>query len=128
MRVNNNILVQENRALLQETKDVQQAVSQTAFQDVLDSKLTAKQALQFSKHAFTRLSARNIQLSNEQLERVRGGIAEASQKGIRDSLVLVDDVALVVNVRSKTVITAMNPEQKKSQENIFTNIDGAVIV
>ena len=47
-----------------------------------------------------------------------------SQKGINDSLVLVDGIALVVNVKNKVVITAMNSDN----ENIFTNIDGAVIV
>jgi flagellar operon protein len=79
----------------------------------------------FSKHANMRLSARQINLTREQLSRVEEGLSKATEKGIRDSLVLVDDVALVVNVKSKTVITAIDAMK---QGNVFSNIDGAVIV
>ncbi|MCL2197709.1 MAG: hypothetical protein FWB80_02190 [Defluviitaleaceae bacterium] len=79
----------------------------------------------FSKHAALRLDDRNINLTGEQMERITDGIGKAEQKGIRDSLVLVDDVALVVNVKSRTVITAVN---QVTNEGIFNNIDGAVIV
>lgn len=82
--------------------------------------------VQFSKHANTRLTARNINLSNDQLARLEQGIDNAKSKGIKDSLVLVDNIAMVVNVPTRTVITAMNPQEQ--QKNIFTNIDGAVIV
>ena len=81
-------------------------------------------SVQFTKHANTRLTDRNINLSGDQLERVHGGIVKANMKGIRDSLVLVDDIALVVNVRSRTVITAL----QQDNEHVFSNIDGAVIV
>jgi flagellar operon protein len=77
----------------------------------------------FSKHAALRLDSRDIKLSDDQINRLGTAIGKAQEKGIRDSLVLMDDVALVVNVRSRTVITAMN-----RQENVFTNIDGAVVV
>lgn len=93
------------------------------FQDTIDS-----QEVKFSKHANLRLSSRNIELSNEQIERVNDGVTKAKAKGIRDSLVLVDDVALVVNVRSNTVITAMGNDNAIGNEQIYTNIDGAVIV
>ncbi len=79
--------------------------------------------IQFSKHASGRLSLRDISLSSEQIKRVEGAISKAGEKGIKDSLILVDNVALVVNVRNKIVVTAMNKDSK----NIFTNIDGAVI-
>jgi len=80
--------------------------------------------VQFSKHANVRLTDRNINLSNEQLKRLSNGIDSAKAKGINDSLVLIDNVALVVNVDTRTVVTALSKEQR----NIFTNIDGAVIV
>jgi flagellar operon protein len=96
----------------------------TSFRDILDSQLPTAQPVQFSKHAALRLNDRNISLTGEQINRVSDGIGKADEKGIRDSLVLVDDVALVVNVKSRTVITAI----PQLQENIFSNIDGAVIV
>jgi flagellar operon protein len=88
------------------------------FQDTLSKQV------RFSKHADTRLNDRNISLTEGQMERVESGIERAGEKGIRDTLVLVDDVALVVNIRSRTVITAL----QHGTENIFSNIDGAVIV
>ena len=91
------------------------------FRDMLAEKMTP---VHFSKHAATRLNDRNINISGEQMDRLVAGIGKASQKGIRDSLVLVDDLALVVNVTSRTVITAISG----AQDNVFSNIDGAVIV
>ena len=88
------------------------------FQEILENKII------FSKHANMRLQSRELSLSNEQLQRLENGIIKAKQKGINESLVLVDNFALVVNIKNKIVITAM----EQSSENIFTNIDGAVIV
>ena len=98
--------------------------NQISFNDVFQDKLNEAMQLQFSKHAALRLNGRDINLSQEQLQRVAGGVQEAKAKGIKDSLVLVDNVALLVNVPSSTVVTAIN----QSNQNIFTNIDGTVIV
>ncbi len=98
----------------------------THFQDVLNHQISNEPQIKFSKHASTRLSNRSINLTGEQIQRVEEGVKMATAKGINDSLVLVDDVALVINIKSKTVITAMH--QAGTNENIFTNIDGAVIV
>jgi flagellar operon protein len=92
-----------------------------SFREILDNKMETP--VHFSKHAALRLSDRNISLSNEQLSRLTEGIGKANEKGIRDSLVLIDNIALVVNVKSRTVITAIS----QMQENVFSNIDGAVI-
>ena len=81
--------------------------------------------VKFSKHAMNRLSLRNIELTNDQMERLNQGKIEAGEKGIRDSLILVDQLAFIVNVPSGTVVTAMDQTENKS--NVFTNIDGAVI-
>ena len=94
----------------------------TSFKDVFAKKLEAP--VHFSKHAALRLNDRNIQITGEQMERVEHGIGKADAKGIRDSLVLVDDLALVVNVKTRTVITAL----QNARETAFSNIDGAVIV
>ena len=99
-------------------QDLGQTQPAANFKEILENKII------FSKHANTRLNSRDLNLSPEQLERVEGGITKAWSKGINESLVLVDDIALVVNVKNKLVITAMG----SSGENIFTNIDGAVIV
>ena len=82
--------------------------------------------LHFSKHASNRLADRNLTLSEEQLNRLSEGARKAGEKGIKESLVMVDQLAFIVNVPNNTVITAM--DQSQAKDNIFTNIDGAVIV
>lgn len=88
--------------------------------------LAEKSEIKFSKHAGLRLEDRNIKLSEEQMQRLNQGKSLAGEKNIKNSLVLVDDYAFIVNVPSSTVITAMDKSETK--DNVFTNIDGAVIV
>lgn len=99
-----------------------------SFEEILNQKREASESseLKFSKHAAMRLEDRNISLSKEQSVRLENGVQKASEKGIKESLVLIDSLAFIVNVPNKTVVTAMN--QEESGDNIFTNIDGAVIV
>ncbi len=112
------------------TKPVQDKEALTreglSFQDILEKKSDTFREVRFSKHASNRLSTRNIELTDTQMERLQEGTRKAKAKGIQDSLVLVDSLAFIVNVPSSTVVTAM--EQSEAQENIFTNIDGAVII
>jgi flagellar operon protein len=72
------------------------------------------------------LDSRNISISREDLKRLEKGIDRAAQKGSRDSLILMDQMALIVSVKNRTVITAVDDANLK--ENVFTNIDSAVIV
>lgn len=97
-----------------------------SFQEILESAQSSSREVRFSKHASQRLSNRNIELTQNQKERLQAGTAKASQKGIRESLVLVDQLAFIVNIPNNTVVTAM--QQNETDENIFTNIDGAVII
>lgn len=99
-----------------------------SFGELLSQKanpIPANSTLKFSKHATARLGERDISLSAEQSERLNQGAQMASEKGIKDSLVLVDSLAFIVNIPNQTVITAMDSTQ--AAENIYTNIDGAVI-
>jgi flagellar operon protein len=95
-----------------------------SFKDVLAQEVGKE--LKFSAHAQARLEARNIKLTESQLGRLHSGVDKAASKGARESLVLVDDVALVVSVKNRTVITAV--DDKNLKENVFTNIDSAVIM
>lgn len=101
------------------------ADSELSFQEILHTAVQDEpvQNLKFSKHANQRLATRNINLSAEQMERLETGTTKAREKGIQESLVMVDNLAFIVNVKNNTVITAMDD----SSDSIFTNIDGAVI-
>ena len=48
------------------------------------------------------------------------------KQDVSESLVIVDSLAFIVNVPNKTVVTAM--DRTESDDNIYTNIDGAVII
>ncbi len=104
--------------------------AETSFEDILrrQQRLAGDAAseLRFSKHAASRLESRNISLTAEQSARLESGVERAEAKGINESLVLIDSLAFIVNVPNRTVVTAMDQNDTKS--NIFTNIDGAVIM
>ncbi len=104
------------------------ATAELSFEDILRRRQSVSEdsALKFSKHASMRLQSRKIELSNEQKERLENGAEKAEAKGMKESLVIVDSYSFIVNVPNKTVVTAM--DQKESGENIYTNIDGAVIM
>ncbi|MHB8842279.1 MAG: TIGR02530 family flagellar biosynthesis protein [Candidatus Aquicultor sp.] len=95
-----------------------------SFKDVLANEIGKD--IKFSAHAQARLEARNIKLTESQLNRIHSGVDKAASKGARESLVLVDNVALVVSIKNRTVITAV--DEKNIKENVFTNIDSAVIM
>lgn len=111
-------------ATTKNTNQVPQA-SNVSFEEVLRKQDEAKESLKFSKHADNRLAERNISLTGEQIQRLTDGTNKARQKGIQESLVLVDELAFIVNIKNNTVVTAMNQGENDA---IFTNIDGAVII
>ena len=101
--------------------------TQLSFHQVLEQTKDADKevagGLKFSKHANQRLESRNIDLTKNQLKRLEDGTKRAREKGIKESLVMVDNLAFIVNVKNNTVVTAVND----SEDTVFTNIDGAVI-
>jgi flagellar operon protein len=90
------------------------------FQDILQNRL------KLSGHAQTRLNSRNIDLDKAAWDRVMLGVDKAAAKGAKESLIMVDEVALVVSIKNRTVITAVDKGSLK--DNVFTNIDSAVVV
>lgn len=96
----------------------------SSFDEILADKAARSEDVRFSKHANQRLESRNITLSDEQIERLNSGVCRARNKSINESLVMLDNLAFIVNVRNNTVVTAISGDE----ESVFTNIDGAVIV
>lgn len=94
-----------------------------SFEQILNERTEEGSALKFSKHASMRMQDRDIDLSEDQWERLEDGVARAGQKGIRESLVMVDNLAFIVNCSNNTVITAVG----EGEDKIFTNIDGAIV-
>ena len=102
-----------------------------SFEEILRQKQELHSGeLKFSKHADNRLSQRDISLTENQRKRLEDGTEKAREKGMKESLVMVDSLAFIVNIRNNTVVTAMSLESDSmaSEEAVFTNIDGAVII
>lgn len=96
-----------------------------SFSEILEQKkLSGSSELKFSKHASERLISRNIDLSDSQKERLSHAVKAAEAKGIKESLVMMDNLAFIINVKNNTVVTAVTG----GEEKIFSNIDGAVVV
>lgn len=94
-----------------------------SFEQILNERTSEGSELKFSKHASMRMQTRQIDLTENQWERLEGGVEKAGEKGIRESLVMVDNLAFIVNISNNTVITAVG----EGEDKIFTNIDGAII-
>ncbi|MBQ0139893.1 MAG: flagellar protein [Kurthia sp.] len=100
---------------------VQQA-STKSFASILQQ----EQQLKISKHATQRISQRNINISESEWQQIEEKLPLAKKKGLKDSLFLTKNAALIVNVKNSTVITAMDREEASQQ--VFTNIDGAIVL
>ncbi|WP_231701761.1 TIGR02530 family flagellar biosynthesis protein [Crassaminicella thermophila] len=103
------------------SKNISQSKS---FAEVIDH-ITLKD-IKFSKHAIQRLEARKIKLDKKELIKINQALNKADQKGIKETLILMNNKAFVASVKNKTIITVALDENLK--ENVFTNIDGAVII
>jgi flagellar operon protein len=97
------------------------ANTEKTFQNVLQDSF-----VRFSHHAEQRLQQRGIQLKPEQLAKIGSAIDKAASKGAKDSLMLLNDMALIINVKNRTVVTALDGASMK--DNVFTQIDSAVII
>lgn len=82
--------------------------------------------LKFSAHAQTRMQSRGIELSPDEMLKIKDAVGRAGAKGSRESLILTDKAAFVVSVRNGTVITAIDRDSLK--QNVFTNIDSTVMI
>lgn len=121
-----NLPIQPTRPLSQQKSPVRQLPGQsTSFDQILNQKLNRNNPLKFSAHAEKRLAMSGIKLSDTQLNLLEEAVNKAEAKGGRESLVVMNDLAFVVSVRNRTVITAIDSDRLK--ENVFTNIDSAVI-
>ena len=96
-----------------------------SFSDVLQVQLERETGISFSAHAMDRLNERNMVLGSDEITRLSKAVSKAEEKGAVDSLILLNDIAFIVSVKNRTVITAMTGNEMKN--NVFTNIDSAVI-
>jgi len=109
-----------------ETQKIKRQNEQLDFSKVLNEKLQQKSEIKFSSHAMERIKKRNIIITQEDMKNIETALKEAEKKGAREALFVGDRFSLIVSVKNRTVITAIDEDSMRN--NIFTNIDSAVIL
>ncbi len=110
-----------------------------SFKDALDKagstvdlkKLTseaglADKGIKFSNHAIERMQSRGISFKADDMTKLNEAVDRAAGKGSKDSLILMNNSALIVSVKNRTVVTVM--DQSALKENVFTNIDSTIVM
>ena len=103
-----------------------QSLETPAAASVNGSVLEKVNGLKFSNHAIERMQSRGISYTPERLQKLDEAVKKAAAKGSKDTLVLMDDSALIVSVKNNTVVTVM--DKNNMRENVFTNIDSTVMI
>lgn len=104
----------------------QSSAETPSFQELLRQAVENGGGVEFSKHAAQRIEQRSIEMSADSLQRLNEGVKIAQQKGLDDTLILIDRTAFIVSAQNNKVITTVCENDIKG--NVFTNIDGTVIV
>lgn len=111
---------------LNHDKAVKEAKQGKEFAELIQEKLDQNQGVRFSKHASERIRQRGVDVSGKLLTDLNQAVEKARTKGAKDVVVIGTKGAFVVNVPNNTVITTMT--EREMRENIFTNIDSAVLI
>ncbi|MBF7081957.1 flagellar protein [Desulfallas sp. Bu1-1] len=96
------------------------------FQDLLFRELESAVQVKISSHARQRLQERDIMLNERDMQNITRAINRAESKGVRESLLIYGDLAMVASIKNRTIVTAMHGDDV--EDRIFTNIDGAIII
>lgn len=96
-----------------------------SFASLLQNELAAPD-VKISKHAAKRMEERNVHIKSADWEQMQVKLGEAAEKGVKESVVVFPEAALVVNAESRTVITAMSKQE--AANHTFTNIDGVIFM
>ena len=125
----NNINIKQLENRLINTSIQQKNIKTTQnknFGDILKKIQSNNDEIKFSKHAVERMDDRNIKLNSNEVEKLQTAFRKAEEKGVKEALIVIGDKSFTASVKNKTVVTTMTSDQIK--ENVFTNIDGAVIL
>lgn len=125
--INNNLNIKrlENQ-LISNSKGKNSVNRGKNFEQILENIQNKDLEIRFSKHAAERLNNRNMNLNMDEINRLKNAFIKAESKGVKDALIIIDDKAFIASINNKVIVTTINKEQLK--DNVFTNIDGAVII
>lgn len=119
-KINNKTINNQNRI----NTNINNKTRGISFDKIL--KIERDKGIKISKHAMERMNLRNINFNDDDMNKIENAITMAKSKGVKEALILMGDIAMIASTKNKTIITTVNAEQLKN--NVFTNIDGAVII
>ncbi len=96
------------------------------FASMMQERIRQTEGVQFSKHAENRIRQRGIDVSGDVMVQLNQAVEKAREKGARDTVVIGSEGAFIVNVPNNIVVTTISEQEMKN--NIFTNIDSAVLM
>ncbi len=125
--MDNNIISSKRiEAFLDTTRKQQKNKTEgNEFDKMLNSKLKVKgdkKEITFSKHSMQRLQKRNIDLKEEDINKLESAFEKAEEKNIKTPLIVSENLICVADTKSRTIITVMDTMKDK----VFTNVDGVV--
>jgi len=125
-RIDNRQVAPQSQVNNNTKKRIEGSSNRAAFESLLNEQIKKESNVKLSSHAQQRLEQRNISLNSEDYKIINKAIENAEAKGSRELLLLYKNTAFITNVKNNTIITAV--DTKDASDNIFTNIDSAVII
>lgn len=122
-RINNPIIDQISPTGVAGTR--KNSASKSDFASILAQETKESDGLKISAHAQRRLDSSNVRLGQDDMKRIDTAIAKAAEKGSNQALIMLDDLALVISIKNRVLITAI--DKVRNREGVFTNIDSVVI-
>ncbi|MFE0506479.1 TIGR02530 family flagellar biosynthesis protein [Peribacillus butanolivorans] len=104
----------------------QRQMIQQGFQQHFQEAISTNEKLTISKHAQMRMDQRKIVIEQQTWDKIADKANEAKKMGVTESLIIIDNAALVISTKNNKVITVVDREEASSQ--IFTNINGAILL
>ncbi len=99
---------------------------QTDFASQLKRARLEAMGTKISSHAWQRIEQRGISMTEAEQYRLGEAMKTLAAKGAHDALLMRADAAFVVNVPSRTVVTAI--DRHEMQQRVFTQIDSAMLL
>ncbi len=96
------------------------------FANMIQERIQQAEGVQFSKHAENRIKQRGINMSEDVMADLNLAVEKARAKGAKDTVIIGSEGAFIVNVPNNIVVTTISEQEMKN--NIFTNIDSAVLM
>lgn len=100
--------------------------SKSEFNQMLQETAQKSADLEISQHAAKRLASRNINLDANEYVKLKEAWGKLRAKGGKDSLVVTDKAAYILDVNNGKVVTAV--DKASMGENVFTKIDSTMFV